>query len=581
MKRLLLSILLGTAAVALLASCNSGVALEKTFGKGLFVRATTESGIKTLLSGDDGAGYDVLWQTGDEISIDGKTFRLRCGEGTKDGVFQLVSCTAPANGTYDAYYPASYNGNDWVNDQTYVPGNVAGSPMKAVAVVSGSKISDLHFINVGGILRLTVKGAADIKVKSVEVSAEELAGTITLTCGTPVELNTTSGVQFHISLPENAAGYSDICISFKDCEGKLIDRKSLKSDKLVVKRSTITRISFDIHRSTGLKVATFNVDGLPVSIPMGCALGSFVRWLNVSGVTVDDNNNVFINETGPGSEGSDALGAGIAGKGWDVIGFNEDFNYHEEIWRHLRDGYSQGTYKGGFEACGLEYAVLMVKALAQKPLFDIDGLEFGVKKDGFSIKEEMIVPWNPDAVYGYYTNYNDGLTRKGFRYYKVDVRKDGIAAQVDFIILHADAGDTSEDANARACGYTQLLSFIEGLDSTAPLIMMGDWNTLYYRYDFKSLFIDKLNATSGFSVRDAWVECCNGGIYPEYKSEEAGSTDPARRENLDKILFLNRDKAPIALEVVSMDNVTDFTKADGTQLSDHYPAEAEFRLIVK
>lgn len=290
----------------------------------------------------------------------------------------------------------------------------------------------------------------------------------------------------------------------------------MKTGKLVVRRSTITRASFDIHRSAGLKVATFNVSGLPVYLPLGWMLGNFVKSLNISGVTVDKDYNVYINETGPGVEGSKALSAGIAGKNWDVIGFNEDFNYHNEIMSCL-DGYSLGEYQGGFEASGLEYAVLVGKALAQKPLFSIDGLELCVKDEFCAIQQERIFPWNQDAVYGYYTNYNDGLTRKGFRYYKVDVEKDGIAAQVDFIILHADAGDELEDAKARECGYTQLLSFIEGLDSTAPMILMGDWNTLYYRYDFKGLFIDKLNAMKGVSVRDAWVECCNGGIYPEFR----------------------------------------------------------------
>ena len=577
MKRPLLSILLGAAAAALV-SCTSGVALETAFEKELFVRATTESGTRTLLSGDDGTGYDVLWQTGDEISIDGKTFRLQSGEGTKDGVFQLVSGTAPASGTYDAYYPASYNGSGWMNDQTYVPGNVAGSPMKAVAVVEGSSISDLHFSNVGGILRLTVKGAADIKVKSVEVSAKELAGTVRLTCVTPVELNTSSGVQFHISLPENVAGYSDICISFKDSEGKLIDRKSLKNGKLAVKRSTISRASFDIHKSTSLRVATFNVDGLPVSISLGALIGGFVKE-KFPGIKVE-NNNVFINEGGPGEKGSEALSMAIADKKWDVFGLNEDFNYHNNIWKYL-DGYSSGKYKGGFEASGLEYVALLAKAALQQPLFDIDGLEFGVKKDGFSMSGERIESWNSNAVYGYFTNDNDGLTEKGFRYYKVNVKKDGISTQVDFIILHADAGDDAEDIKARENGYAQVLAFIEKLDSSAPLIMMGDWNTKYYRDNFKALFIDKLNAMSGISVSDAWVECCNGGNYPKYGSDGVVASPVESREELDKILFLNRDKSPVTLEVVSMDNVTTFTDANGRQLSDHYPAEAEFRIIVK
>lgn len=580
MKRSLLAILLGAAAVAMLSSCASDIVPERIYDGKLVVRATTESAVtKAELSGDDESGYAVLWQSADEISIDGKTFRLQSGEGTADGTFQLVSGAAPAAGNHYAYYPASYSGSGWVNEQVYVQNNVIGSPMKAEAVVSSSNISDLHFTNVGGLLRITVKGSSDIKVKTVEVTADELAAAIMLTCGTPVALNATTGVQFHIAMPENTVGYSNLCISFKDSDGKLIDSKSLKSGKLVIKRSIITRASFDIHRSTSLRVATFNVDGLPVSLPLGALIGGFVKK-NVPSIRVDDDYNVYINEGGPGEEGSKALSKAIAGKNWDVFGFNEDFNYHDSVWFYLGD-YSRGTYKGGFEASGLEYVALVFKALGQQPLFDIDGLEFGVKKDCFSMSGEEIVSWNSDAVYGYFTNDNDGLTKKGFRYYKVAVNKDGISAQIDFIILHADAGDEAEDIKARENGYAQILKFINELDSTAPMILMGDWNTKYYRDNFKALFIDKLNAVKGISVKDAWVECCSGGSYPVYGSLGMYLSPVETREELDKILFLNRDASPIRLDVVSMNNVTDFIDADGSQLSDHYPAEAEFRIVVK
>ena len=575
MKRSIVSMMLVGAAVAGLASCTSDVAPERTSERELFVRAITEPGTRTSLSGDDETGYDVLWQAQDEISIDGKTFRLQSGEGTKDGVFQLVSGTAPASGTYTAYYPASYTGSGWVNEQTFVADNITGSPMVAEAAVSGTDISDLHFTNVGGILRLTVKGSSDIKVKSVVVTATELANAITLTCAAPVQLNTTSGVQFHVAMP--AEGYSNLSICFKDNDGKAIDTKTLKSGKLVVKRSTITQASFEIHRSTSLRVATFNVDGLPVSLNVGSLIAKFIKN-NVSGIRVDDDDNVYINETGPGVEGSKALSAGIAAKDWDVFGMNEDFNYHDEVWSCLGD-YSRGTHQGGFEASGLEYVALVVKALAQKPLFSIDGLEFGVKKACCTMSGEKIVSWNSNAVYGYFTNDNDGLTKKGFRYYKVTVNKDGIKAQVDFIILHADAGDAAEDIKARENGFAQLLDFVKNLKSTDPLIMMGDWNSRYYRDDFKALFIDKLNAIEGISVRDSWVECNNGGVYPDYAG--AATRADGTWEELDKILFLNRDEASVTLEVVSEGNVVDFVDGNGKQLSDHYPAEAEFRLIVK
>ncbi len=569
MKRTLLQhLFLWLTLVTVSVSCSSSLDPE---GKNS-VRATTEPQV----SGEGQTGYDVLWQEGDEISIGGKIFRLHSGAGTSDAVFRIVSDEMPADGKYVAYFPASYNGVSWVNAQTYAGDKIVGAPMTAEAVVSGANVSELHFNNAGGVLRITVKGPSDIRVKSVEVTAGELEGAITLTCGSPVELNPESGVQFNIALPPSDSGYSSVSISFKDSSGFLIDRESLEDRRIVVGRASVTALSFDIRRNTGLRVATFNVDGLPVYVSLGSVLGAFVRSLNIPDRRIDDDNNIYINEDGPGARGSRELGKAISGKDWDVFGLNEDFNYHNEIWASL-ERYYRGTYLGAFEASGLEYLALVARVAAQQPLFEIDGLEFGVRSDFFSIDAERIVPWNSDAVYGYFTNDSDELTKKGFRYYSVAVNKDGISTRVDFIIMHADAGSAPEDKKARENGYTQILNFIKGLYSTAPMILMGDWNTRYFRDNFKALFIDKLNEIQGISVSDAWVECHNGGIYPEYGSASAEKAE----DKLDKILFLNRDNSPVALEPVSMDYLPGIVDADGKQISDHRPAEAEFRILVK
>lgn len=583
MKKIFKSILAMAAAIGGLASCTSGINPENCSDSNIFVRATTEAGTKASLSGDDETGYEVHWQTGDEISIDGRTFILQSGEGTCDGVFQLESGQALSPGTFDAYYPSAYNGSGWLNEQDYVAGNITGSPMKAQAVVSGDgrSISDLHFKNEGGILRITVKGSQDLKVKSVSVTADELSNAITLTCASPVALNEESGVQFHIAMPENKTGYSNLCVVFKDGDNNAIETKTLKQGTLVIKRSNITKASFEIRRTASLRVATYNVDGLPVFLPLGDGwLGKFVKSLDQTAASIDDNYNLYINKEGPGADGSAIIGAKIAGKGWDVFGLNEDFNYHYDMCPYLKD-YSWGTYKGGFNVDEDKIFSLFIKFLARSPLFNIDGLELGVKTSCCKMSSETMVQWNPDALYGYLTNYSDELTKKGFRHYQVEVNKSGIKANVDFIILHAEAGDEPEDIKARENGYAQLVEFIKGVDTGNPMIMMGDWNSRYYLDNFEKLFIGSLNAIEGVHVKDAWVEYCNGGNYPQYGGPAGVQPDKSKAEELDKILFLNRDSAPIELELISAGTVTDFVNGNGNQLSDHYPVEAEFKIVCK
>lgn len=580
MKKTFRAITVIIAAVAGLYACtieNPDKGVNGVSEKGLFVVATTDCGTKARLSGTDEKGYDVVWQAEDKITIGGKTFELSSGEGTTKGVFKRVSDTAPGEGTFDAYYPAAYNGKNWVNEQTYINDNITGLPMRARAVIDKDGIKDLLFYNAGGIFRVNVTSSSSIKVKTVTVTAKELSAPITLTCKDPVALDS-KGVVFHIAIPENVKGYSDFRVTFRDENGNLLDAKTAK-EKLTIKRNNITRASFEITDGAYLKVATYNVDGLPVSIQLGDMAGGLISTLNISGAKVEKKNGdyyLYINDDGPGSEGSKTIGSKIAGKNWDVIGLNEDFNYHEEIKSSLSN-YTFGTWQKGFPTAVTtfgEYLKLYVKYDNNEPLYEIDGLGIGVKKDYCSLSGEAITSWNSNATYGYLDHSSDQLTKKGFRYYTVNVDKSGVKASIDFIVLHADAGGGDEDKAARENAYAQLVSYIQKVKTGNPMILMGDFNTEYSRDKFKTLFIDKLNAISGVKASDAWVEFNNGGVYPT--SDQGGSAQS--KEKLDKIVFLNRASAPIELKLFYQGNVTTFTDSGG-QLSDHMPVEATFRIV--
>lgn len=309
-------------------------------------------------------------------------------------------------------------------------------------------------------------------------------------------------------------------------------------------------------QSHQLRVATYNVDGLPSSLA-----------------------GIPIKEGGPGAERSPLIGTKLMEHGWDVVGLNEDFNYHAEIISTM-SGYAFQTHQGKFEA-SLEAAMGI---LAGTFRFPIDGLMLATK-EGFTAKNEDMIPWKDEAVFGYLTNCQDSLTMKGFRYYTVESAE---GYSVDFIILHADAGYDHFDRNAREAGMDQLCSYIEGITTQNPLIVIGDYNNLYRRDDMKSLFMDRLNAMNGLVASDVWIEKHRVGEYPSYENpgmddskswDDEGMAITPTSEALDKIVYINRETAPIRLELVSAANAIDFTDDKGVALSDHMPIEATFNVV--
>ena len=221
--------------------------------KQITVYATTEqpSATRTSLSeGNETDGYEVLWSEGDQIKFgvsDDYVFTLKSGAGTTTGVFEG---TAPNDGdSYMVVYPANFNGKI-PTEQTYVENNIPqGLPMRASKVSvkhvdDEVVISPISFKNVGGILRLNLKGEA--KVTSITISATNLTNPITLSCGTGVQLNTTTATPFHIAVPgadDPGTAYSGLKIVITDDAGKVCT-KTLKSDKTItVQRSMITDIT--------------------------------------------------------------------------------------------------------------------------------------------------------------------------------------------------------------------------------------------------------------------------------------------------------------------------------------------------
>ncbi|MCQ2171136.1 MAG: fimbrillin family protein [Bacteroidales bacterium] len=254
------------------------------------VYATTGAMTKTSLSD----GYQVLWSADDEIIFVSKSnpakkafFTLTDGVGKTSGTFKLKGETAPEDGDYIVYYPATYDGTNWPASQTYVEGNISGSPMKAEANVSGGKISDLKFQNAGGILRITVAQNTEVAIKKISFYAKELSSPVVLNCSSSVSLSSEAKT-FHIAMP--AKKYSEVKIFLTDSYDKTC-RKSFKGTAgLVIGPSEIATASFSVDKNKFVAagdILTFNGhEGIVVDL--GTTLGMvIVATMNVGAESVN------------------------------------------------------------------------------------------------------------------------------------------------------------------------------------------------------------------------------------------------------------------------------------------------------
>ena len=220
---------------------------------------------KTALRGNDTEGYDVLWSEGDQILIGSETFTLTEGAGTTKGIF---SGKTLADGSYDAYYATS---NDKVpGNQTYTAGKITNSPMMATVTVTDGEASIANFMNIGGLLHLTIKEVKPATIKSIKISGyfKSSSTQICLDCeSSPVEL-TKEGSEFYIAMTEGS--YTNVSIEMNTVSSGTLTKTLSKEKSLIINRSQITNASFKTNTlndhefvnlgiSTGILWATCNL----------------------------------------------------------------------------------------------------------------------------------------------------------------------------------------------------------------------------------------------------------------------------------------------------------------------------------
>ncbi len=276
------------------------------------------------------------------------------------------------------------------------------------------------------------------------------------------------------------------------------------------------------------KVCTYNIDGLPTS-------------LEVMGVSIP------IKKDGAGADGTKKISEYFAGKDYDIIGVNEDFQYHNELMSSLSDKYNAGKWPGAIVVTATSIGDL----LASIP-FKVDGLNLLWKKDEIKAENETITPFT--NAYGLIDSENDSLVTKGFRYYKVTLKG---GTEIDMYITHMDASvnlDDAEDIRVRRIQLKHIADSINANKNGRPIILMGDTNCNYEYDDVKGLLLDAINEKGEKTIYDVCTYL-----------------DPNGKDIWDKVFFINQKGGkqikPLKYEI-----------DETAKLSDHDPVVVTFEV---
>jgi len=303
------------------------------------------------------------------------------------------------------------------------------------------------------------------------------------------------------------------------------------------------------QRSYTFNAVALNVDGLPKEIL-----------------------SIEINPDGKEADGATELCGILANSGWDIVGFSEDFNFHDYLTAAPASTYYNFGEHGG-----------EVSSTSNST----DGLGFACAKR-FTFSGGSRTKWT--SLYGGSGLFNvgdngaDGMINKGFRFYTVTLAT-GVA--VDVYVLHMDANtadsDDDYDSNgrdknvvAREAQLKQLADDVVSKMKTnkRPVIILGDTNCRYTREQLKTLFIDVINADSRFTIEDAWVELMWGGAYPTYGGEAmmTHTYGMQKGEIVDKVFYINTTESNLTLKANS------YLHDESVTVSDHKPVVVNFTL---
>ena len=316
---------------------------------------------------------------------------------------------------------------------------------------------------------------------------------------------------------------------------------------------------YTIKNKGTFTAASYNVDGLP-NIEVNLLI-----------------TKIQLNPDGPLEDGTNSISQKLAADAWDIIAFQEDFNFHDNLISSMNDIYTFGKHRG-------TVGVAQIASTA-----DTDGLGFATLNSTSSFANQTFVEFTDK--YGGLTSGANDCIKKGFRYYTVTLKG---GAEIDVYVTHMNSGNDSGHISARQSQFKQLAEYIVAHDNGRPVLILGDFNARYTRDDFGTYFWanlgDKVNYFS-----DAWVELVdkydiNGnllyaaGEYPEYGTYSLVVTEKYSSDNtvndihcttqggevVDKILYINNPNSDVAIFANSFERDMDYTEAD------HAPVVSEF-----
>lgn len=167
------------------ASCEKNEVLpdNNSEGKVVTLKASINNGeTKASLGEKSGETYPVLWSEGDEIAVvqfvdsDIRVYKftLTAGEGTPNGTFTCDDAEGfdPSLEATSAVYPYTTQLNFFVvqTNQNYAEKSFDSD---AILMMAFMEEGSLKFNNLLGILKLTIKGAPDETVSSIELTADK------------------------------------------------------------------------------------------------------------------------------------------------------------------------------------------------------------------------------------------------------------------------------------------------------------------------------------------------------------------------------------------------------------------------
>ena len=279
--------------------------------------------------------------------------------------------------------------------------------------------------------------------------------------------------------------------------------------------------------------ATYNVDGLPEKI-----LGF-----------------ISLNGDGPGSDGTKSISQKISTSGWDIVTFQENFTYNDELESAMKSYYTFGSHRS--------FSLLSALGTA-----DTDGLGFATLNSTCSFSNESW--WAFEHKEGGLTDGANTSIKKGIRHYVVTLKNDTNVV-IDVLVTHMNTADSDAQIAAQNGQLTEIAAYINSISgNNRPIIFMGDLNTRYTRNDMFGCLFDRLEG--GLTYADPWVEFMWDGVYPTLGSDSimTGDHGMQKGEVVDKIIYINNPNAKVQIKA------NNYLHDESYTFADHKPVVSQF-----